>query len=91
MPVHISNQLPELITPDQAWSAEQAQSGEMRADMVLDETPTPKVRHLQNNVTLLFDPPLGNGVVPGKGDLYIAETCVVGGLGCGIRTIFHQF
>ncbi|KAJ3164219.1 hypothetical protein HDU88_005531 [Geranomyces variabilis] len=67
MTITISSSLPDLITPDRAWPGE---SG--GADVVATATPT--VRHHQPNVALVFAPPLSTGLVPGKGDLYIADS-----------------
>ncbi|KAI8816571.1 regulator of volume decrease after cellular swelling-domain-containing protein [Fimicolochytrium jonesii] len=83
MPIHISSTLPELISPTQTWQAYEQQQLQPSCDMVDAVSATqqpallPRVRHMQQNVTLLFTPALATGVVPGKGELYIAETQIV--------------
>ncbi|KAI9098809.1 regulator of volume decrease after cellular swelling-domain-containing protein [Phlyctochytrium arcticum] len=70
MPIHISSQLPDLLLAEASW----APNGDSHPG---DGDQLPKVRHLEKNVTLLFDPPLSNNVVPGKGDLYVAESQLI--------------
>ncbi|KAJ3183296.1 hypothetical protein HDU85_002322 [Gaertneriomyces sp. JEL0708] len=65
MPIQIANQLPPVVTPHQTWSNANG------------ENPAPVVRHFETNVTLIFDPPLPSGLVPGKGDLYVSESQLI--------------
>ncbi|KAJ3299606.1 hypothetical protein HK104_008199 [Borealophlyctis nickersoniae] len=85
MPIHILKHLPELTTPSDAWpaatpggSGANVEQGEER-DIVPDEETerAPIVRHIQNSVSLVFDPKLPNLATPGKGDLYVAESQLI--------------
>ncbi|KAJ3268969.1 hypothetical protein HK104_005211 [Borealophlyctis nickersoniae] len=79
MPIHILKHLPELTTPSDAWPAPEPRGSGEERDIVLDEEPErpPLVRHIQNNVSLVFDPKLPNLATPGKGDLYVAESQMI--------------
>ncbi|KAJ3021827.1 hypothetical protein HKX48_007710 [Thoreauomyces humboldtii] len=87
MPIYISKQLPEVITPNHSWPGTSTgaaptalnANGEQAAPSTAAETRAaaaalPTVRHIQNNVTLLFSPALCTGLVPGKGELYVTDS-----------------
>ncbi|TPX63683.1 hypothetical protein SpCBS45565_g06455 [Spizellomyces sp. 'palustris'] len=74
MPIHISNELPDLLVPEEAW---RSPANGVNGHSHSGESTIPRVRHLQKSVSLLFDPSLSSNPIPGKGDLYVAESQLV--------------
>ncbi|TPX56627.1 hypothetical protein PhCBS80983_g04408 [Powellomyces hirtus] len=80
MTITITSQLPDLITPDHAWPGVLPSTTDANGEATSPTTATttanttPTVRHCQRNVSLIFEPALSTGLLPGKGDLYITDS-----------------